>query len=167
MTQPSAPDADPSCILVRQRYSCVVLPEFEGGGLPPGIHRASWREVCERFGGSQRREWLLVGLQAVLQELARAGCPRAWLDGSFVTSKREPGDFDLVWDTAGVALAELDDVLTDLDPPRQAQKQKFRGDVLPNVTEGGSGMPFVEFFQQDPVTGHARGIVELTLEEFR
>lgn len=169
-TRRRAPDVCrliPCCIGVRQRYSCDMLPEFEGGGLPPGIHHASWQEVRQRFGGHQRREWLLVGLQAVLEELARVGCTRVWLDGSFVTAKREPGDYDLVWDLDGVDHAALDPVLKDLAPPRQAQHDKYRGDVLPNVIEGNSGMPFVEFFQQDAVTGRARGIVELNLEKFR
>ncbi len=141
-----------------------MLPEFDGGVLPPGIHQASWQEMEERFGWNDRRQTLLTGLATLLKELARAGCARAWLDGSFVTDKRNPGDFDLVWDLDGVNLGELDQVLQDLDPPRDAQKRKYGGDILPNVIEEGSGMPFLDFFQEDPVTGQARGIVELRLE---
>jgi hypothetical protein len=141
-----------------------MLPEFEDGVLPPGIHQASWREVEERFGWNDRRQRLLSGLRSLLEELAHAGCSRAWLDGSFVTDKHHPGDFDLAWDPEGVDIGKLDQVLEDLDPPREAQKKKYGGDILPNVIEEGSGMPFLEFFQQDAVTGQTRGIVELRLE---
>ncbi|HEV8653806.1 MAG TPA: hypothetical protein VG276_31515 [Actinomycetes bacterium] len=116
------------------------------------------------MGWNDRRRSLLTGLRSLLEELARAGCSRAWLDGSFVTDQRYPGDFDLVWDPEAVDLGELDQVLQDLDPPREAQKRKYGGDILPNVVEGRLGMPFLEFLQQDPVTGQARGIVELQLE---
>jgi hypothetical protein len=141
-----------------------MVPEFEGGVLPPGIHQASWLEVEERFAWNDLRRSLLIGLQSVLKELSGAGCSRVWLGGSFVTDRHDPGDFDLVWDPEGVDLVELDQVLLDLDPPREAQKGKYGGDILPNVVERGSGMPFVEFFQQDSATGQLRGVVELQLE---
>jgi hypothetical protein len=144
-----------------------MIPEFEGGVLPPGIHQASWQEVEERLGWNPTRQNLLLGLKTLLEELARAGCSRVWLDGSFVTDKLHPADFDLVWDPNGVNLGELDQVLQDLDPPREAQKRRYGGDILPNVVEEGSGMPFLEFFQQDSVTGQVRGIVELRLEDLR
>jgi hypothetical protein len=140
-----------------------MLPAFEGGSLPPGIHEASLQEVEQRLGWNERRRELLVGLRSVLEELARAGCTRAWLDGSFVTEKEHPGDFDLTWDVEGVDLDALDEVLLDLEAPRQAQKEKYGGDILPNSPR----LPFLEFFQQDAVTGEPRGIVELRLEEFR
>lgn len=135
--------------------------------MPPGIHKASWPEVEAAMGWNDWRQELLVGLKVVLGELARAGCPRAWLDGSFVTEKELPGDFDLAWDLNGVDLDALDPVILDVDPPRTAQMDKYGGDVLPNVVEGNSGMPFLDFFQQDAATGQPRGIVELALEEFR
>lgn len=141
-----------------------MIPDFDGRNLPPGLHAASWHEVDQRFGWNQRRRSLLAGLRSALAELARANCRRAWLDGSFVTAKEHPGDYDLAWDPAGVDLNALDPVLLDLDPPRESQKAKYKGDLLPNVVESDSGMPFLEFFQQDAVTGQKRGIVEIDLE---
>jgi hypothetical protein len=49
-----------------------------------------------------RRRQLIDGLTEGLSVLAESGCQQVWLNGSFVTSKEEPGDFDCVWDTAGV-----------------------------------------------------------------
>lgn len=149
-----------------QRYRCVVLPEFEAGALPPGVHPASWQVVEDRFGWNAQRRNLLKGLKRVLEELATAGCPRAWLDGSFVTTKEVPGDFDLVWDPEGVDLDHLDAAFHDLEAPRSSQHEKYGGDILPNVVERASGLPFIDFFQQDDVTGDPRGIVQVELGEF-
>lgn len=142
-----------------------MLPAFEDGVLPPGIHQASWSEIVNRFGWNERRRSLLEGLRRALDDLASAGCKEAWLDGSFVTEKEYPGDFDLVWSSDGVRLTDLDPVILDVHHPRSAQKSRYRGDILPNVTEAASGMPFLDFFQQDSETGRPRGIVAITLEK--
>ena len=62
--------------------------------LPAGEHAASWDEVVERFGWTERRRRLLDGLAEAIELLAEAGCRKIWLNGSFVTAKDEPGDFD-------------------------------------------------------------------------
>ncbi len=145
----------------------VVVPDFDAdGALPPGIHEATWAEIVDRFGGSVHRDEQLAGLNRALRELKAADCRRAFLDGSFVTDKEVPNDYDLCWDMDGVSLAKLDPVFHDVLPPRAAQQAKYRGDLLPNVTEANSGQPFVDFFQQNKVTGNAKGIVAINLEEF-
>lgn len=129
--------------------------------MPPGVHSADWSEVEARFGTNARRRWLLDGLHDALLELRRVKCPAAFLDGSFVTDKAVPGDFDLCWDHTSVDLALIDPVFLDLAPPRAAQQAKYRGDLLPNVSEGISGKLFVEFFQIDKATGKPKGIIVL------
>ncbi len=64
-----------------------------------------------------------------------------------------------------VDLNKLAPVFLDLAAPRAAQKARYRGDILPNVIEGTSGAPFVDFFQRNKVTGGVKGIVEINLEE--
>jgi hypothetical protein len=54
---------------------------------------------------------LIDGLADAVTVLAEAGCRRLWLNGSFVTTKDEPGDFDACWDQTGVDLDTLDPVL--------------------------------------------------------
>lgn len=143
---------------------CCVIPDWTPSGcLPAGIYVADWTEVTTRFGWTEWRRELLAGLKRVTDGLLAAGCSRVWIDGSFVTTKEAPGDYDIVWDLDGVDLGAIDPVLRDLDPPRRAQHVKYGGDILPNVVEAGSGMPFVEFFQQDEVSGDPKGIVELRL----
>ena len=76
-----------------------MLPDFdERGFLPVGEHPATWEEVAQRFGGNPTRDRLLLGLERAIILLRQAGCPRIWLDGSFISSKPEPGDFDGCYD---------------------------------------------------------------------
>jgi hypothetical protein len=141
-----------------------VLPAFDAdsGRLPAGEHAASWDEVVERFGWTERRRRMLDGLAESIELLAAAGCRRVWLNGSFVTAKHEPGDFDACWDTEGVDLDALDPVLLDLSNHRAAQKARFGGELFPNVVETQSGLSFSEFFQNERDTSR-KGIVVIHL----
>lgn len=143
-----------------------MIPSWDDGLLPPGIHWADWEEIGERFGTTEHRRALLAGLRMALVALAQAGCRSAYIDGSFVTDKQRPNDFDACWDPAGVDLDALDPVLLDLAHPRAAQKARFGGELFPNVPEATSGSLFVEFFQTDRDTGGAKGIVAIDLRRF-
>ncbi len=117
----------------------------------------------ERYGTNEHRQALLDGLRAALVELAAAGCSTAYIDGSFVTNKDRPNDFDACWGPTGVDLDALDPVLLDLGHPRTAPKARFGGELFPNVTEVASGSPFLEFFQTRRDTGEPKGIVAIDL----
>jgi len=133
--------------------------------LPPGVHRASWDELETRFGGSPWRNAVLLGLREALESLQRAGCRKAYIDGSFVTAKETPADFDACWESDGVDLAALDPSLLDFAKDRRAQKERFRGELFPAnlVTEPG-GIPILQFFQRERMSGLAKGIVQIELE---
>ncbi|MEB3885515.1 hypothetical protein LKE08_18985 [Lyngbya sp. CCY1209] len=93
-----------------------------------------------------------------------------YVDGSFVTSREHPDDFDVCWDTTGVdgdQLKQLAPLLLKVDKGGwDAQKLKYRGKFFPTqVIEGGSGKVFLEFFQIDKTTGNHKGIVALKLRE--
>lgn len=141
-----------------------MLPPFEtpSGVLPDGEYEADWQEVVERFGWNPRRRRLLDGLADAIELLCAAGCKRLWLNGSFVTAKEDPGDFDACWDTDGVDLDVLHPVLLDLSDGRASQKQRFGGELFPNVIETGSGLSFAEFFRNERDTGR-KGIVVLRI----
>jgi hypothetical protein len=145
----------------------IMLPEFNRDGrLPAGIHWATWQEIQSRFGFSSRRQQLLGGLRLALAALNRAGCSRVYIDGSFVTVKREPGDYDACWDIDGVNVEALDSVFLDFSKGRTAQKRKYFGEFFPaQMPEGASGRAFLEFFQTDKETGRSKGIVGLNLQE--
>lgn len=114
------------------------------------------------FRWNPRRRRLLDGLADAVRVLDAAGCRTAWLNGSFVTAKDEPADFDACWDTDSVDLDLLDSVVLDLSNGRSAQKARFGGELFPNVTEAQSGLVFAEFFQNERDTGR-KGIVVLTI----
>ena len=143
-----------------------MIPPFDKrGNLPPGIHEADWDELQTRFNDSPRRAKLLAGLREALLALRDAGCRTAYIDGSFVTAKAEPADFDACWEAAGVDASLLDPVLLDLAPPRTAQKERFSGELFPasHVAEPQSGARFLDFFQRDR-DGEPKGIIQIDLE---
>ena len=142
-----------------------MLPDFTLDGLlPPGIHEAEWDEVVARFGYNLWRMSLLSGLRDALESLRNAGCRTVYIDGSFVTSKELPGDFDACWEEDGVDGSALDPVLLDLRPKRLAQKLKYRGELFPaSIPADPSGLSFLEFFQTTE-TNAPKGIVKIDLE---
>ena len=99
--------------------------------MPPGVHWATLDEIAKRFGTSPWRRDLLDGFLSALSGLKRAGCRTVYLDGSFVTSKEVPRDFDACWDEDGVDMELIDPVLLEFDRERAAQKAKFRGEFFP------------------------------------
>ncbi len=142
-----------------------MIPPFDATGkLPAGIHAADWQQFAARFGFSDRRRRLLGGLETALRSLRDAGCTLAYVDGSFVTAKKEPGDFDACWGVAGVDPDRLDPVLLDFSDGRASQKAKYGGELFPaELPEGLSGRTFLSFFQADRDTGAAKGIVSIAL----
>jgi len=148
-----------------QHYNCLMVPPFDSdGNLPPGVHSVTWQEFVRRFGTSSHRRRLLAGLKAALDALRAAGCRTVYIDGSFVTAKRVPNDFDACWDIDGVDPALLDPILLTFDNSQAAQKAKYLGELFPTqFHEGGSGTTFLEFFQIDKESGNPKGIIALDL----
>jgi hypothetical protein len=146
-----------------------VVPPFDKlGRLPPGVHFATWDELTLRFGGSPWRMRLLQGLREALVSLRRAGCSTAYIDGSFVTAKEVPGDFDACWDPADVDPDDLDPVLLEFGDKRAQQKARFGGELFPaGWAADSAGTQFVDFFQVDKATGDAKGIVAINLKAWQ
>lgn len=140
-----------------------MLPALTTDGLlPPGIHAAEWSDLRARFAHNPRRRVLLDGFRDACVALGSAGCSTVWIDGSFVTDKDLPGDYDACWDWQGVDPTKLDPVLLDFSRSgRLLMKVKYSGDLfVAGATEGASGLAFVDFFQQTR-NGEAKGIVSL------
>ena len=145
----------------------LVLPGFQDdGNLPPGIHWAEWQEIHQRFACNPHRHRLLQGFHEATYALKRAGCKAVFLDGSYVTGKDGPEDFDACWDTTDVDPDLLDPVFFDFSNRRAAQKARFRGELFPAQWKGGGGRTFLEFFQIDKYTGAPKGIVGLDLRRW-
>lgn len=151
----------------------MALPDFDdAGNLPPGIHSATRDEIAARFGYTPARLALIEGFSRVLNLLVSVGCQRVWLDGSFVTQSertlgRDPADFDLCWDIAGVdlsALARREPALEPLRPDRRTLRHNYGGDLFFVLEPLSVGL--LEDFQHDR-EGRRKGIVLLALSEGR
>lgn len=139
-----------------------MIPEFdpETGYLPAGEHEASWTEFSARFGWNDHRRRLLRGLERMARSLQRAGCVFFLVDGSFVTAKEEPADFDACCDFSTVNVAKAD--LT-LFGTRSEMKVEYLGELFPEQYVADDEFTFREFFQTDR-DGRAKGIIRLRLE---
>lgn len=142
-----------------------MIPAFDAGGnLPPGIHPASWDEIVTRYATNTRRRELTDGLLDALRSLKRAGGRTAYLDGTFVTAKELPGDFDACWEVAGVDAGRLDRELLDFNNRRAAQKARYGGELFPAETAAEpAGTTFLDYFQCDRATGQPKGIIAIDL----
>lgn len=141
----------------------MVIPKFNSRGeLPPGEHPASLDEIEERFATNPVRRNQFSGLKRAARALARAGCSTLWLDGSYITSKSEPQDYDATFDgdtVDWVALGLAEPEILDFDAPRHTQKRAFGGELVPTL---GVGVDYVEFFQSNR-DGGRKGIVRVDL----
>ena len=102
------------------------------------------------------------GLLAACRNLAEAGCKELLLDGSFVTAKTMPGDYDGAWETAGVDVERLDPVFLNAANGFAAVRAKYLGDLFPASGVAEPGVLFRDFFQTDR-DGVEKGVVLLDL----
>ncbi len=154
----------------RQHNIIVVymIPDLVGIGglwkvLPAGVHNATFDEVEARFATSEHRKRLFSGFKQAALVLRAAGCRRVFLDGSFITAKPLPGDFDVCWDSTGVDPTKLDPVLLDFSNARRKQKDRFKGEFFPANFLADGKHRFLDFFQIDKDTGNAKGIICIEL----
>ncbi len=76
-----------------------MLPSSnENGELPPGVHRAAWSEIEQRFGqGSEARVRALACLKRVHELAVHTGALRNfYVFGSFVSAVPHPRDVDVL-----------------------------------------------------------------------
>lgn len=86
------------------------------------------------------------------------------MEGSFVSEKELPGDFDACWEMSGVDPGLLDPVLLDFSDRRAAQKARFGGELFPaQAAAEPTGTVFLDYFQRDRRTGDPKGIIALDL----
>ena len=96
--------------------------------LPPGVHKADLTGIAAAFAINQWRRRLFDGLLEASRALKAAGCARLCVDGSYVTGKPMPGDYDVCWDPVGVVGRLLPQVFRDFSNDRAAQKAAYGGE---------------------------------------
>ena len=141
-----------------------MIPDFIGIGgpwkvLPPGVHKSTLKEIEGRFATSDHRKHLFAGFKNGVIALQKAGCRKIYLDGSFITEKSIPGDFDVCWDRIGVDDKKLDPVFYDFKDKRKKQKERFYGEFFPMHLFADRTHVFLDYFQIDKYTGNAKGII--------
>lgn len=132
------------------------------GYLPPGLHPATWQEVAQRYSANTHRIALLNGLRTAATNLAGAGCSELLLDGSFVSDKVVPGDYDGCWDPTNVDPALIDPVLLDFRDGRKAMKRKYLGELFLSSSLAAPGVVFRDFFLTDR-NGVQKGVLLIDL----
>jgi hypothetical protein len=145
-----------------------MIPDFiDVGGpwrvLPPGVHDATLEEVESRFAAPGWRKSLFSGFMDGVMALRKAGCRTVLLDGSFVTEKPFPGDFDACWYPIGVDAVKLDPVFLEFSQGRKKQKKRFGGEFFPATALADGRHFFHDFFQIEKDTGYAKGIIRIQL----
>ena len=145
----------------------VFMIDFDSrsGYLPEGVHLMELTDFERLFAWNSRRRFLYSGLHRAISALRFASCRAIIVDGSFVTAKDDPGDWDAAFDPVGVIASRLDPILLKHDDGRRAMRAKYLGDMFPwtAVASSATGSLYRQFFQKDR-DGNPKGIVEIKLQ---
>ena len=137
----------------------------DNGNLIEGIHTMSIDEFEIEFGFNKIRKTLIEGLKLGIEHLKDCVCKNLYIDGSFVTKKEIPSDFDACWDEDGVDLAKLISsypTIVNFDEGRKYQKLLYGGEFFLMNTKASPYDTFINFFQKDR-DGNKKGIVNIKL----
>jgi len=141
---------------------------LDNGCLVPGVHFMTWNDFCDQFSFSPKRKDLLEGLERAIDVLRQCGCTIIYVDGSFVTQKLEPNDYDACWEgELGLVVSNmqvLEPLFLDFSNGRKGQKLKYKGEVFPaEIPADSLGTLYLDFFQQISFTDEKKGIVAIKL----
>lgn len=112
---------------------------------------------------------MIEGLKQAMEALKASGCRRIYVNGSFVTDKLNPGDFDACWDSETVdfrLLRMLAPTLLDLNDKRRGQKAQYGGEFFQAdwiVDEAGTTA--LDLFQSDKQQ-QRKGIIAIDLQRW-
>ena len=144
----------------------MPVPKFrDDGWLPIGHHRAEWEEISVRFGGKpeSRRADLMANLLELRQALRAAEVSGTiLLDGSYISDKTEPGDFDaLLIGPADLQMRK--DAEPSLASLLDAGTAEAQGYSLFFIAEDSPARELLSTLWDYSKEGVPKGIVELTL----
>ncbi len=143
----------------------MIAFDSRTGYLPEGVHNMTLTDCARLFAWNRRRSFLFGGLSRAIVNLQGAGCRAIIVDGSFVTAKELPNDWDAAFDPVGVTASSIDPILLRHDDGRRAMRAKYLGDMFPWTAPASDigGPIYRQFFQKDR-DGNPKGIVEIKLQ---
>lgn len=104
-----------------------------------------------------------------MEQLQAADCQTIYIDGSFITEKPNPGDFDACWDANGVDINYLESLAPVLYSPQRTaqQKAKYGGEFFrSDLPVDSYGTNYLDFFQFDARTNIPKGIIAIDLSRW-
>lgn len=142
------------------------MPNFlPNGNLVPGIHNLSWDEFVDLYGYTQRRRDMIAGLERAMKHLAEFGCRAVYIDGSFVSKKHNPSDYDACWDDTG----EIDEEYLRLYQPyfitnaKEKLKAKYGGEFIRSSSFADWDNRYLAYYQRDKQDLSPKGIIRLEI----
>jgi hypothetical protein len=133
-----------------------LIPRLRPNGtLPPGMHTATIDELLAAFPArTQQRQIFNDSLRRAVEELRHLDPTLIiYVDGSYVTSKAEPNDIDLLIVTPTYVTQQILDYLDQVCPVEAVSLSIYVELLTPNI--------MLNFFTTMR-SGQAQGIVELT-----
>ena len=111
----------------------MAIPPLDLMGLlPPGIHACTLAEIQSVFCGSARRIMLFGQLNQFIQnELPHTPGVAIFMDGSFVRSKPDPDDIDLVLDLSSGPQSQAESNFFKICAEKERWKSSYHVDVYP------------------------------------
>lgn len=149
----------------------MPLPSFRNNQwLPEGHHAAEWEEIVTVFGGEpgSKRAQVLTNLLEWRDSVRAKGLAGLLiLDGSFISAKLEPGDFDTIFVMEeGMESILAQDVEAALLVNYVYCKQRGWGDIFMFSESAVRRFPLMcrlDGFDHDKVTKEPKGVVEVRL----
>lgn len=148
------------------QLSVTNIPQFQSDGLlPPGIYSVTWEEFKQRYGMNYQRKTQIKGLERAMKSFKQAGCTKIYVDGSFITNKKSPDDYDALYDLDEVNEDIVDSRLLDSSKEgRKTQKKYYEGEFFPAFDPAErNGTKYLDFFQKDKDTNKPKGILLIEL----
>ena len=142
----------------------------ENGWLPEGHHPAAWEQIADQFGGepNTRRAAVLSGLLRWRDAVRGKGMGgRLILNGSFISAKAEPGNFDAIFvydGTSASLIAQDKSALILLDSAHC--KAAYGGDLWAFSEQAIRDFPQfcrVDGFDREKITLRLKGVLEVNI----
>ena len=138
---------------------------FRGRNLKPGIHELTWDEFEQMYSIDEVRIEFIARMKELIKMLKEAGCKKIYINGSFITKKKRPGDYDLLWEDGDhIDYDKLDPIIRYPWNHEEGRKKKFKGDIYPAgiIASQVPSQTFLEFFQKTR-DGREKGIIMIKI----